>query len=429
MPSVDADLGIGRREIGIVGELALTLGEYAESLLRRFDLGIDRARFRSALLEVCHDLKVVQSTFEASPTGLRFAYVPDSVFDDDPRQPWNGMQDLRFAVGASLLIKNYRKGMSSEAVEQALTAKIAHMCLMGILDDVIDRSDWSYLDAKELYDVVLPATLDADFDPSRYARRVATILRAQPDLVGPVVALTERISSLWNASPYGRDYTSSMDLLNNRLADGQAVSVFQKTRSFRPRQLERIAASFSSPTNRLRWWERLAAHVSVVTRYNLIDFAFSQLRPDRRAISRFMAGWYYLDAASTLLHHVPNVYPSLRNGISNLSLFGMRETELHDLSSLEGYNPDLTLGEYESHLRDIARLAASGLDILAGEFDLDAGHHALIGVMMPVVLLADWIGTQDRLLDIYFREVAPAIRRAAVGPPHGVQRAIEIVAT
>lgn len=43
----------------------------------------------------------------------------------------------------------------------------------------------------------------------------------------------------------------------------------------------------------------------------------------------------------------------------------------------------------------------------------DALYYPFVTIMMPVVMMADWIGKQDSLIGFYLNELSPALREAA----------------
>jgi hypothetical protein len=91
----------------------------------------------------------------------------------------------------------------------------------------------------------------------------------------------------------------------------------------------------------------------------------------------------------------------------------MRAKELEGRDTLKGYNPRLTLEEYEKHLDRISALASRGLQVVAKDADDPDLFYPFITIMMPVVVMADWIGNRDDMLHAYLRGIAPAIRRVA----------------
>jgi len=115
------------------------------------------------------------------------------------------------------------------------------------------------------------------------------------------------------------------------------------------------------------------------------------------------------------MDHVASIYKDLRNGIANLSLIAMREKELAQLTSLKGYNPQLTIDDFETHLRRIAWLSAHGLRLVDRDFRDETLYYPFITIMMPVVMMADWIGNRDDMIHTFLEAIAPTIREVASG--------------
>ncbi len=411
--------GVSGEDLNVVARMVLKLGGYAEGLFSYHDFGLDRGVFRQHVNGVYEVLRQMQSASTGRGVGLGRPYVPDAAYWEDPGQIWNYMQALRFAVGVSLGLQKYRRWMSREHVECAVRAKILHNCLMGMLDDIIDRGEYTYIEAKDIHHLVLSSMIDPKFDGTSFMKRLMSLLNSsQVQLFDLMNTLTRQFNTLWNASPHGTDYFYHMELLDDRVALAQAVTTLQKDPHFAPAQLKRIASSFHAPADDVGPWERLAAHISASTRYNLIDMAYSDRSFDLKSLRNFLDGWYYFDSAITLLDHVTSVYKDLRGGIANLSLLTMRESELESRTALRGYLPELTNEEYERHVGRIASLASRGLRLVVRDFtDMD-GYYPFLAIMMPVVLMADWIGNRDDMLHAYVREVAPAIREAAQSGSH-----------
>src|SRR3989304_964924 len=196
--------------------------------------------------------------------------------------------------------------------------------------------------------------IDPDFDTTSYMKRLIAMLKQeQVPLFDLINSITRGFNVLWNNSPHGDDYFYQMEVLNDRVALGQALTMFQKERGLSITKMDRIGTAFYGPRDDLLWWEKIGAHIAGAARYNFIDMAFSGQLYDLRNMRNFMSGWYLYDASIILMDHVASIYKDLRNGIANLSLIAMREKELAQLTALKGYNPQLTIDDFETHLRRI----------------------------------------------------------------------------
>jgi cytochrome P450 len=153
--------------------------------------------------------------------------------------------------------------------------------------------------------------------------------------------------------------------------------------------------------------------VSAASRHNLIDMAFTDQSYEIRRMKNFMAGWYYYDAAVILMDHVVSIHHDLRNGIANLSLIAMREKELRDLTSLRNYNPHLTIEDYDGHLRRIADLTSKAIRLATTDVHDETFVYPFMTIMMPVVMMADWIGNRDDMIHTFLEAIAPTIKAVA----------------
>lgn len=389
----------------------MKLGGYAEGLFSYHDFGLEKDVFRGHLTGVYDALREVRDNVASSSEPIGRPYIPDAAFWEDPGETWNYMQALRFAVGVSLSCQKYGKWMSPANRQRSIVAKILHNCLMGILDDLIDRGSYSYLQAKDVHHLVLSSMIDPDFDSSTYMKRLIAMLKHnQVHLFDLINNLTKHFNRMWNESPSGMNYFYQMEVLDERVALAQALTMFQKEPGLNVAKMRQIAETFQAPTPDVPYWSRMAAHISTATRYNLIDMAFADPVFELDRLPSFLEGWYYLDAAITLLDHVSSIYRDLRGGIANLSLIAMRERDLAGRRSLQGFNPHLTVDEYDRHLRAIARTASNGLRLVVKDFDDRERYYPFLGLMMPVVLLSDWIGDRDDMINLYVEALAPTIR-------------------
>lgn len=406
--------GINSEDLDLLSRTVVRLGGYAEGLFDFHDFGFDKATLRGHITNVHASLKGLREIAPHRGISLRPPNTPSGAIIEDQGEMWNYIQTLRIAAGATMMSEQYRAQMTPPNLQRAMTAKVFRECAIGILDDLIDKGSYSYLEAKDMHHMVLSSMLDPDLDSSSFMKRLVSMLRHDQiplfDLINNIV---RGFMVLWTNSPHGQDYFYQMETMDERVALGQALSMFEKEPNFAVPRMRKIADSFYEPEEGLHWWEKLGGHVSVASQHNLIDMAFTDHAYDLRKMKNFVAGWYYYDAAVILMDHVASVHQDLRNGIANLSLIAMREKEVLELTSLKNYNPRLTIEDYDAHIRRIADLASTAIRLATQDIQDDALVYPFMTIMMPVVMMADWIGNRDDMIHTFLDAVAPAIRRAA----------------
>ncbi len=408
------EVAISRADVSLLQRNVKKLGGYAVTLLERHDLGMDPSLFREHLTRTYEQLGSICQAKEPISIRLHPMDFAHGNLVEPVDLPWNYPQTLRFASGACMISEEYRRWMTPENMRRSLTAKVLYKCQTGILDDVVDKGDYNYLEAKGLYHLVLSSMTDPALDPNTFMKKLMAILRQeQLEHFDLITAISNNFNILFSVSPHGKDLFYQMENLDEKVALGQALTMFQKESHFDLGQVASISRGFSTLDEEFRWYERLANYVSGGTRYNLIDISFIDRKMQERRTQAVLKGWFYFDAVIVFLNNVVSIYEDLRNGIANLSLVAMREKEVLPLTTLSGYDPGITAEDYVTHLERLARLASKGLERMAGGLQDVDQYYPFIAVMMPVVMLAEWIGSQDELLDIYLEALAPSIRRAA----------------
>lgn len=412
------EVAVSSADIARVSGYVAKLGGYALGLVDVFDLGIDRQAFQSHVDRTRDQIDMLASRHGPGTVRLQPAGYADRALLEATDLPWNYPQDLRFAAGACMISQKYRRWMSVENLQRSLTAKVLYECQGGILDDLIDKGTYRYMEAKDLYHLVLSSMTDPSLDTNAFKKRLITVLsQDQLDLFDIVASITHNFNHLFNASPHGGDLFYEMEKLDERVALGQALTMFQKDALFNLDQVARIARRFYSPLDSLRWYERLASYISGGTRFNVIDAAFVDRKFRAEKMASILKAWYYFDAVIIFLNNVGSVYQDLRAGVANLSLIAMREKELRPLHGLQSYEPELTLDDYGRHLKTLAKLAGRGLRTIAKDYRDPDQYYPFITMMMPVVMLADWIGQSDEMIHTYVEALAPSLREAAENAP------------
>ena len=347
------------------------------------------------------------STLTLRPPNLALDAVWEEADDT-----WNYGQTLRFAAGATMIAQRYRDRMTPENLKKALTAKILHHCQAGLLDDLIDTGRYTFIEAKDLYHHCLASMIDPDFEINTFRKELALSLnQEQLSMFDLMTNITAAFNKLFLDSPNGQDLFYEMVRIDERLLLGQALTMFQKQPIMDLPKLKRVASSLSSPAPDLKWHERISQCLSGASYYNLVDMCFLSEPVSPKEIRTTLESWFYYDLVITQLNHIVGVHKDLRSGIANLALIAMREDEVLGLGSLHGYTPSLTVRDYEEHLARIAEFSRRALSIATdGEEDAQL-FYPFITLMIPVVMMADWIGNRDDMIHRYLQLIAPEVRR------------------
>ncbi|MFQ6106093.1 MAG: hypothetical protein ACE5QF_00690 [Thermoplasmata archaeon] len=405
---------LSSEDIDVLSNMVTKLGGYAESLLDNLDLGISKSRLEWHINEVRRNLSRLRESNGGRTIALRPPGMSNSPVLDNTGDTWNYVQTLRFAAGATMISQKYYRFMSSENLRKSMIAKILYKCQTGILDDLIDTQKYSYIEAKDLYHHVLSSMTDPDFKINAFKKKLISMMKQeQLSLFDLMTNITANFNKIFVESPHGHEFFYQMEVLDERVTLGQALTMFQKETSLDTNKIRKIASKFYAPADDLGWYDRLANYVSGGTRYNLIDMSFCDKPLDIGHIDALLEGWYYYDVVIVYLNNIVHIYQDLKEGIANLSLISLREEEISNLKTLQGYNPRLTAGDYSSHLYGLARYASRAFEIMTGAHEDETLYYPFITVMMPIVMMADWIGKQDSFIGLYLGELAPTLKRTA----------------
>lgn len=404
---------IGSEDLELLTKFVLRLGGYAEGLFDYHNFGFPKSSFRAHIDSVMNDLRWLRDTSGRSTVNLRPPNVPRDAVWEDGNETWNYGQTLRFAAGASMITERYRGRMNEKNLRAAIIAKVLHKCQAGILDDLVDQGRYSFIEAKDLYHHCFASMIDPGFDMNTFRKELALILKQeQLGMFDLVSNITAAFNQLYLSSPNGPDLFYEMERVDDRVILGQALTMFQKHPTLDLQMLKRISSGFWAPDDDVRWHERLSSYVAGATYYNLIDMCFLDAPVGTKELSATLTGWYYYDLVIAHLNHVVGLHKDFRSGIANLALLSMRESEVVGLSTLHGYNPNLTLSDYETQFARTANFAGRALaNATSGDPDAEM-YYPFITLMIPVVMMADWIGNRDDMIHLYLRHVAPFIARA-----------------
>lgn len=401
---------ISSGDVSFLTNNVLRLGSYAENLLDSFNFGLKSEQLAKHIRGTCDNLDMLLSDGGLLPITLRPSSQPGFVLEDEPIDLWDWSQTLRYAAGATMISQKYSKYMSKENLRKAILAKVLYKCQTGILDDLVDKGSYSYMDAKDIYHHVLASMTDLDFDMNAFKKRlVPKMNQRQMHMFELIATISSSFNKLYVDSPNGVDLFYQMELLDERVILGQALTMFQKEESFNIGKVRRIARKFYAPSEDIRWHERLSAYVSGGTRYNLIDMSFTDENFDLDDLQHFLEGWYYYDIIVVYLNNIVNIRQDLMDGIANLSLIAMREDEMCSVRRLTNYDPMLTIDDYKDHIGRIAQMSSRAIAAVTKDFEDHENYYPFITVMMPVVMMADWIGKRDDLICTYLEELSPAL--------------------
>ena len=74
-------------------------------------------------------------------------------------------------------------------------------------------------------------------------------------------------------------------------------------------------------------------------------------------------------------------------------------------------------------MRRIADLTSKAINLASSDVQDEAFVYPFMTIMMPVVMMADWIGNRDDMIHSFLEAIAPTIRRVA-GNGHVAKAAI-----
>ena len=392
------------------------LGGYAEGMFDYHDFHFPKAVLAGHIDSVRTDLLRLRESLHEATVSLRPPNIAKDVVWEEADENWNYGQTLRGAGGITMISQNYRDRMTPENLRRAMTAKVLHHCQAGLLDDLIDTGRYTFIEAKDLYHHCLTSMIDPGFEINAFRKELALDLnQKQLSVFDLMTSITAAFNQLYEESPHGHDLFYEMERINDRHVLGQALTMFQKYPNIDLHKLKRIATGLGAPDPNLGWTERLSPYLSGVPYYNLIDMSFLTELPSRHEIDAMLSTWFYYDLVITMLNHIVGLHKDLRSGIINLALLSVRESEVLNLRSPQGYNPSLTVRDYEELFSRTAEFSDRALKLATTGFEDEKLFYPFITIMIPVVLMADWIGNRDDMIHRYLSMIAPSIRRAVEG--------------
>ena len=188
---------LGTDDLELVARFVLRLGGYAEGLFDYHDFGFEKQVLQNHITQVEEDIRRVINTSGGSALNLRPPNLPVDAIWEEADETWNYGQSLRFAAGASMITERYRERMTPENLRRAFIAKILHECQAGILDDLVDKGRYTFIEAKDLYHHCFASMIDPGFDLNSFRRELALILKQEQ--LGMFDLMTNITPALWKS--------------------------------------------------------------------------------------------------------------------------------------------------------------------------------------------------------------------------------------
>src|SRR5256712_183824 len=259
--------GEGADVIERVRAYVVDLGRRAVELCELYDFGFPSSVVRDHIARLGRDFDSFRGAFE----------VPE-LASGGRGSLWDHEQSVRYAAGAAMITARFRGAMSPANIARAAAAKALHEFQADLLDDIIDGGAYTFEEARSLYRMCLAPMTEADhFDPDELRMELRRRIQAhQQGTVDLLTSLTARLHDLLRHAPNWDAFRSEIRGENERLATGQALTVFQKRESRSIRMIRGWASRFPAPHPDLRWQERFARSVAHGSGLCLIDLCFAE---------------------------------------------------------------------------------------------------------------------------------------------------------
>src|SRR5256712_1546974 len=260
--------GEGADVIERVRAYVVDLGRRAVELCELYDFGFPSSVVRDHIARLGRDFDSFRGAFE----------VPE-LASGGRGSLWDHEQSVRYAAGAAMITARFRGAMSPANIARAAAAKALHEFQADLLDDIIDGGAYAFEEARALYRMCLAPMTEADFDPNELQMELRHRIQAhQQGTVDLLASLTSRLHDLLRHAPSWDAFRSEIRHENERLATGQALTVFQKRESRSIRVIRGWASRFPAPHPDLRWQERFARSVAHGSGLCLVDLALAEER-------------------------------------------------------------------------------------------------------------------------------------------------------
>src|SRR5256885_10556014 len=379
----------------------IELGRRAVELCDLYDFGFPSSVVQDHIARLGRDFDSFRGAFD----------VPE-LASGGRGSLWDHQQSTRYAAGAAMITARSRGTISPANIARAAAAKALHEFQADLLDDIIDGGAYTFEEARALYRMCLAPMTEADFDSNELQMELRNRIQAhQQGTVDLLASLTARLHDLLCHAPNWAAFRSEIRRENERLATGQALTVFQKRESRSIQMIRGWASRFPAPHPDLQWQERFARSVAHGSGLCLIDLCFAEGRLTPSELRAHLNAWYYFHVLMTLVNNVLDIPDDADEGLTNIALMAMRGAEVLDPAvDPKAIRP--TMRDYEPLLKRMAELSGRAITSAHEALDDPDSFYPFVAFMMPVVMLTERDGSGEDLLHAYLRALAPAIREA-----------------
>src|SRR2546426_1282733 len=136
-------LGINPDDLDLLSRTVVRLGGYAEGLFDFHDFGFDKSFLRDHISSVHATLKRLKDVSPPGGLPLRPPNIPAGAVWEGHGEVLNYLQSLGFAAGATMVTEQDNPYMAPENGQRSMTPKIFRVSIIGNLDYLLDKSNYS----------------------------------------------------------------------------------------------------------------------------------------------------------------------------------------------------------------------------------------------------------------------------------------------
>src|SRR2546428_8620382 len=305
--------GEGADVIERVRVYVVDLGRRAVELCELYDFGFPSSVVREQIARLGRDFDSFRGAFE----------VPE-LASGGRGSLWDHEQSVRYAAGAAMITARFRGAMSPANIARAAAAKALHEFQADLLDDIIDGGAYTFEEARSLYRMCLAPMTEADFDPDELRMELRRRIKAhQQGTVDLLTSLTARLHDLLRYAPNWDAFRSEIRRENERLATGQALTVFQKREYRSIRMIRGWASRFPAPHPDLAWQERFARPAAQGSGFCLFGLGFAVELLLRSELRSHLNASDYFHVLMTLVNNVLDIPDDAEEGLTNIALMAI----------------------------------------------------------------------------------------------------------